>query len=68
MRRSHMPICFSASVPVHPDTDGPVYALPANKYNQPNEFSIEFRMDAQHYARCPDQIGVNAKYTQTERA
>lgn len=30
MRRSHMPICFSASVPVHPDTDGPVYALPAN--------------------------------------
>lgn len=31
MRRSHMPICFSASVPVHPDTDGPVYALPVNK-------------------------------------
>lgn len=28
MRRSHIPICLSASVPVQPDTDGPAYALP----------------------------------------
>lgn len=28
MRLSHIPICLSVSVPVHPDTDGPAYAVP----------------------------------------
>lgn len=45
MRRSHMPICLSASVPVHPVTDGPGYALPANKQTHVYKWnSIEFRM------------------------
>lgn len=30
MRRSHIPICLSVSVPVQPDTDGPAYAVPVN--------------------------------------
>lgn len=28
IRRSHIPICLSVSVPVQPDTDGPAYAVP----------------------------------------
>lgn len=31
MRRSHIPICLSVSVPVQPDTDGPAYAVPNGK-------------------------------------
>lgn len=31
MRRSHIPICLSVSVPVQPDTDGPAYAVPKDR-------------------------------------
>lgn len=49
-----MPICFSASVPVHPDTDGPVYALPENEHTNTNTDSIEFRM------QFTTRIGMNS--------
>lgn len=42
MRRSHIPICLSVSVPVQLDTDGPAYAVPVKKTKKHMQ-SVNFR-------------------------